>query len=134
MTELGELSLGYSLLERGADASYRLRASHCPRCGDTRVPPRQLCPNDSTVCTPTGLTGAGAIYETVNIAIPPRGFDEPFWAGYVDLDEGVRFFAQIGCDDAEDPPQHGDRVQMSVQWIGSADHQVLAPVFVRVAN
>ena len=134
MTELGELSVGDSVLERGADSGYRLRASRCPRCGDVRVPPRELCPNDATPCTPTALTGAGAIYEAVHVVIPPQGFDTPFWAGYVDLDDGVRFFAQIACADGESPPRHGQRVQMSVQWIGNAERRVLAPVFARVAH
>jgi len=134
MTELGERSLGYSLLERGTEGRYRLRASRCPRCGDVRVPSREWCPNDSTRCTPAGLTGAGTIYEAVNVAIPPQGFDAPFWAGYVDLDEGPRFFAQITCADGEPPPRHGQRVQMNVEWIGNADRRVLAPVFARVAN
>ena len=126
--------MGGSVLERGADSAYRLRASRCPRCGDVRVPPRDLCPNDATPCTPTGLTGAGTIYEAVHIGIPPQGFDTFFWAGYIDLDEGVRFFGQIACAEGEPKPQHGQRVQMSVEWIGSGDNQVLAPVFARVAS
>jgi uncharacterized OB-fold protein len=134
MTELGELSVGDSVLERDADSGYRLRASRCPHCGDVRVPPRALCANDATPCTRTGLTGAGTIYEAVHVAIPPQGFDTSFWAGYIDLDEGVRFFAQIACADGESPPRHGQRVQMNVQWIGNADRRVLAPVFARVAN
>jgi uncharacterized OB-fold protein len=134
MTELGELSVGASLLERGADSRYRLRASRCPSCGDVRVPPRPWCPKDSTPCTPAGLAGAGTIYEAVHVVIPPQGFDNPFWAGYIDLDEGVRFFAQITCADGESPPRHGDRVQMNVEWIGTADRRVLAPVFSRVAH
>jgi uncharacterized OB-fold protein len=134
MTELGELSLGYSLLERGTEGGYRLRASRCPRCGDVRVPPREVCAKDSTRCAPAGLTGTGTIYEAVYVAIPPQGFDAPFWAGYIDLDDGVRFFAQIACAEGEPPPQHGQRVQMSVQWIGNAERRVLAPVFARVAN
>ena len=134
MTELGELSLGASLLERGPDSRYRLRGSRCPRCADVRVPARELCPNDSTDCTPIGLTGAGKIYEAVNILIPPQGFDNPFWAGYIDLDEGARLFAQIACAEGESPPRHGDRVQMNVEWIGTGDRRVLAPVFTRVAN
>jgi uncharacterized OB-fold protein len=134
MTELGELSLGDSVLERDADSTYRLRASRCPQCGDVRVPPRELCPNDSTPSTPTRLAGSGAIYEAVFIAIPPQGFDTSFWAGYIDLDEGVRFFAQIACAEGQSLPRHGERVQMNVEWIGNADRRVLAPVFARVAN
>lgn len=134
MTELGELSLGTSLLECGTDGAYRLRASRCQNCGDVRVPPRQWCPSDSTACTPTSLTGGGAIYEAVHVVIPPHGFDTPFWAGYIDLDEGVRFFGQIAYAEGESEPRHGQRVEMSVEWIGSADHRVLAPVFTRVAS
>jgi uncharacterized OB-fold protein len=134
MTELGELSLGASVLLRGPDSGYQLRASICPRCGDVRVPPRRWCPNDSTACDEVGLSGAGTVYEAVNILIPPQGFDAPFWAGYVDLDEGARFFAQIACTEGEAPPRHGDRVQMKVEWIGTGDRRVLAPVFARVAT
>jgi len=134
MTELGELSLGSSLLERGVEGRYRLRASSCPQCGDVRVPPREWCPNDSTACTPTSLVGGGTIYEAVNVVIPPQGFDTPFWAGYIDLDEGARFFAQITCAEGESEPRHGQRVEMNVEWIGSTDHRVLSPVFTRVAN
>ena len=72
--------------------------------------------------------------EAVHIGVPPQGFDTSFWAGYIDLDEGARFFAQIACADGEPRPQHGDRVQMNVEWIGSGDNQVLAPVFARMAN
>ena len=131
MPELGELSLGYSLLE-ASGAGYRLRASRCPQCADVRVPPRELCPNDSTPCTPTSLTGDGTIYEAVRIVIPPQGFDAPFWAGYIDLDEGVRFFAQISCADGEPPPGHGQRVALNVEWIGNGDRRVLAPMFSRL--
>jgi uncharacterized OB-fold protein len=132
MTELGELSVGDSVLERDADSRYRLRASRCPRCGDVRVPPRELCPNDSEQCAQTSLNGAGTIYEAVKVAIPPQGFDTPFWAGYIDLDEGVRFFAQIVCAEGESQPKHGERVQMNVEWIGTGDRRVMAPMFTRV--
>jgi uncharacterized OB-fold protein len=134
MTALGELSVGNSVLGRRADSGYYLHGSRCPTCGDVRVPPRAICPNDVTPCVPTSLSGDGTIYEAVNVVIPPQGFDAPFWAGYIDLDEGVRFFAQIACAEGESRPQHGQRVQMHVEFIGNADCRVLAPVFTRVTN
>lgn len=134
MTELGELSLGYSLLEWASDGSARLRASRCPDCGDVRIPPRAFCVNDSTSCQEISLSGGGTIYEAVRIQIPPDGFDGPFWAGYIDLDEGPRFFAQIACSDGETRPEHGARVQMAVHDIGIAERSLLAPVFVRVVS
>jgi uncharacterized OB-fold protein len=93
-----------------------------------------LCPNDSTQCAPAGLAGTGTIYEAVHVGIPPQGFDASFWAGYIDLDEGPRFFGQIACAESESPPQHGERVQMNIQWIGTDERRVLAPVFARVAK
>jgi uncharacterized OB-fold protein len=134
MHELGELSLGHSILERHGGSEYRLTASRCPVCGDVRVPPHAVCANDLTTCERVALTGDGAVYEAVHVKIPPQGFDSPFWAGYIDLDEGPRLFAQIAWSDGDPPPSHGDRVQMTVQPIGSAKHQVLAPVFKKVAN
>ncbi|PBC52052.1 hypothetical protein CJ179_01215 [Rhodococcus sp. ACS1] len=134
MKELGELSLGRSLLLQLDGQSPRLAASRCPSCGDVRIPQREVCCNHQVTCEPIQLSGLGTIYEAVHISLPPSGFDEPFWAGFIDLEEGPRFFAQIGCEPGEGNPEHGEVVEMFVEPIGSAESQILAPVFRRVGS
>ncbi|MGC0367044.1 putative OB-fold protein [Rhodococcus sp. 27YEA15] len=134
MNELGEVSLGRSLIVRHPGKEPALAGSRCPECGDVRIPMRTRCGNHPVDCEQFDVGGAGTIYESVHISIPPSGFENPFWAGFIDLDDGPRFFAQIACADGESAPKHGERVQMVVEAIGTADAQVLAPVFKRVSD
>ncbi|WP_317546387.1 Zn-ribbon domain-containing OB-fold protein [Rhodococcus globerulus] len=99
-----------------------------------RIPQRAVCCNHTVKTEPISLSGAGKIYEAVHIFLPPKGFDEPFWAGFIDLEEGPRFFAQIACAPDEGDPQHGEEVEMVIESIGSGEGQVLAPVFRRVGS
>jgi len=131
MRYVGEASLGQSVLVEDEDGGHQLLASQCPECGDVRLPSRTLCPNDLSPCEPIRLQGTGVIYEAVRVGLAPQGFEAPFWVGYVDLDGGARFFAQIGCLDGERDPRHGDRVVMSVEPIGSTEEGLLGPVFRR---
>jgi len=128
MIEVGIESLGRSVLEPDGSGELRIAASRCPECGDVRFPRREFCVNDGLPNDPVQLAGTGVIYEAVFVGVPPGGFDEPFWAGYIDLDEGVRLFAQIARADGEDAPTHGQRVEMQLREIGV--RPVLAPVFV----
>jgi uncharacterized OB-fold protein len=64
--------------------------------------------------------------------LAPQGFEAPYWVGYVDLDEGARYFAQIGWNEGDPDPSHGDSVSMSVEPVGSGEDRVLGPVFRRV--
>ena len=129
MGELGEESIGRSVLEKDAEGRHRLAASRCPECGDVRTPRRDYCVNDGLPCERILLSGRGEIYEAVFVSVPPKGFDHRFWAGYIDLDEGARIFAQIACAEDEKPPSHGQRVEMTTLQIGV--RAVLAPVFTR---
>jgi uncharacterized OB-fold protein len=129
MTILGEQSIGRAVLAEDGGGALRLVASRCPRCGDVRVPDRRQCVNDGVACEQILLSGRGVIYEAVYVSLPPEGFDRQFWTGYIDLDEGPRFFAQIECADGEEPPRHGQRVYLRVDEIGV--RPILAPVFIR---
>lgn len=134
MTYVGESSLGHSVFSDEGSGPLRLSGSRCPACGDIRLPPRTLCGNDLTACEPFELSGDGTIYETVQVSLAPQGFEAPFWVGYVDLDEGARYFAQIGWTEGDPDPGHGDRVTMSIEAIGTGNEPVLGPVFRRVAR
>jgi uncharacterized OB-fold protein len=104
-----------------------LVASHCATCGDTRYPPRELCPNDLSPCEQIELKGLGAVYEAVRVELPPPGFPGPYWIGYVDLDEGVRVFAPIDMGDAA--PKHADRVVLDFRVVRSEPVPIIGPVF-----
>jgi uncharacterized OB-fold protein len=129
MTMLGEGSIGRAVMADDGGGTLRLVASRCPRCGDVRVPSRQYCVDHGVACERILLSGHGVIYEAVHVSVPPKGFDQEFWAGYIDLDEGPRVFAQIACADGEQPPAHGERVHLRVDEIGI--RPILAPMFIR---
>lgn len=129
---IGEASVGQALLVADELGGHRLLASQCPECGDVRLPPRQICPNDLSECEPLHLDGNGEIYETVRIGLAPQGFEAPFWVGYIDLDGGARFFAQIGWAEGEREPRHGDRVSMSVEVLSSDGEPLFGPIFRRI--
>lgn len=122
---IGELALARPVFDATGTA---LIGSRCPRCGDTRFPARKLCPNDQVLCEEIQFSGLGTVYEAVKIFLAPPGFKAPLWVGYIDLDEGVRLFAQIGGGE-ESEPSHGDRVRMHVEPVAVRDEPVFGPVF-----
>ncbi|ABH00831.1 conserved hypothetical protein (plasmid) [Rhodococcus jostii RHA1] len=132
MSYVGEASLGQSIITENGDGSWSLAASKCPQCGDVRLPARKICPNDSTKCESVNLSGRGEIYESVQVSMAPRGFEPPYWVGYVDLEEGVRLFSQIDCAPGENDPSHGERVVLDVRVISSEEEPVYGPVFKRI--
>jgi len=134
MRFVGESSIEHPIFADVGDGVLALVASRCPQCGDTRLPARTLCPNDLSECDVVHLSGDGVIYEAVRISLAPRGFDSPFWVGYVDLDEGVRMFAQIEWAEADGEPSHGDRVVMDVRPIGAGDDRPYGPSFRKVSD
>lgn len=134
MSYVGELSIGYSIF-LDADAEFtQLVGSRCPMCGDVRFPARNLCPTDLAECQPHSIRGTGVIYEVVLVELAPLGFTAPYRAGYIDLDDGVRIFAQVATDGGRDPSS-GDRVTLSVGVVRVDDGEpVLGPIFHGVAD
>jgi uncharacterized OB-fold protein len=129
---VGESSLGISIVIEDENGQPALAASRCPECADVRVPPRSLCPMDRTPADVIAVTGAGTIYEAVELSMAPPGFDVPFWVGYVDLVEGARVFAQIERDEGQVDPAHGDEVRLEIKQVNAGDNPVFGPVFRRV--
>lgn len=58
------------------------------------------------------LKGLGRIYSFTRVALPPKSMGRPYIAAYVDMDEGVRIFAQI-TDAGPAQLRIGDRVQVA---------------------
>lgn len=135
MRLVGEQSLGRSIFPegQGTEATHVV-GSRCPACGDVRFPVRELCPLDGTRTEHASLAATGTIYEAVRVELAPSGFTAPYWIGYVDLDDQVRIFAQIGVEDGAPDPAHGDRVQMAVEVVRQDDEPVYGPVFRRVGD
>jgi uncharacterized OB-fold protein len=110
-----------------------LAGSRCPSCGDLRFPPQSLCPMDGEAADRVPLCGRGRIYEVVKVAIGPAGLPTPYWAGYVDLDEGVRAFGRIETERSRSrDPAHGDLVVLEFTEFGDrtgTGDRVLAPLF-----
>jgi uncharacterized OB-fold protein len=74
------------------------------------------------------------VYEVVRMALAPEGFTAPYLAGYIDLDAGVRIFAQVEWPESGPDPAHGDRVEMTVGPVGEqASETVYGPVFRKLA-
>lgn len=127
----GPLTPGEAALDdpvmRHVDGDWRLTGSRCPVCTTTAYPARRLCARDQAPMDPCDLSDQGTIYEAVQVAIAPVGFDAPYWVGYVDLPEGVRVFSQILWT-GEAPPGHGDAVRCR-SMIVRRDPDVIGPVF-----
>jgi uncharacterized OB-fold protein len=124
---VGENSVGEAILRPGSDGVLHLYGSRCPQCDDVRYPARARCPHDLTETEPTDLSDDGKLYTAVRVDLPPQGFEQPYWVGYVDLPEGVRVFAPLRYG-VEQPPRDGDAVSLV---IGTVRDGVLAPMYER---
>lgn len=130
MTYVGERSIGRPIAWADPDGSQHLEGSRCPECGDVRVPARARCPNDLTACESFLFSGGGTVYATVQVSLAPQGFEAPFWAGYVDLDEGARLFAQVAPGDGGRAPATGDHVTLTLAKLTERDGEAVeGPVF-----
>jgi uncharacterized protein len=129
---VGEKSLGRSVVVSEDSGQPGLLGSRCPSCGDVRFPARLLCANDLEPCEPHHIDGLGTVYEVVRMRLAPVGFAAPYWAGYIDLDAGVRVFAQVAHTEGQPDPAHGDRVRLTVGVVSQAGGQpVHGPIFER---
>lgn len=96
---------GLFILADESDGKPRLNAQKCLNCGALLYPPKKLCPkcrSDRHLQEkPVGPYGTLFTYSVVRIGPPPYTGMTPYAIGYVDLDDGIRVFAQIAADDLE---------------------------------
>jgi len=91
----------------------KLMGSHCNTCNKDYLPPRAICPNcHSDQLTWSEFSGKGKLAAFTSIYIAPTamieagyGRDNPYLAGVVELDEGVKISAQILGMDAKTPEE-----------------------------
>jgi uncharacterized OB-fold protein len=130
MVFVGESSIGRALAWLDEDGVPQLGGSRCPQCGLVSIPARVRCSEDLSVCEPYIFAGTGTVYAIVKVSLAPQGFEAPFWAAYVDLDEGARLFAQVAEGDDGRSPVAGDRVTVTVTRLAERDGEdVIGPLF-----
>ncbi len=99
-------------------AEHKLMATRCEVCGKLYLPPRAICPqcHDEQMAW-AELSGKGKLAAFTSVYVGPsamiaEGYDRnnPYLAGIVELDEGIRVSARILGLDAKAP---------DVAWIGT---------------
>ncbi len=89
----------------------QLMGDRCADCGAVYLPPRAICPRcygENLAWVPLSGRGRLAAFTSVFVgstAMQAEGFDRsnPYCAGIVELEEGVRISARILGVDARDP-------------------------------
>jgi uncharacterized protein len=107
----------------------KLMASYCPDSDRTYLPPRAICPEThSDTMQWVALSGQGTLAAFTSIVIAPPamvaqgyGRDNPYLAGIVELDEGVRISARILGLDASQPDVGLIGTPLAVDFIASGD-------------
>lgn len=91
----------------------KLMGSHCTICNKDFLPPRAICPNcHNDQLTWVEFSGKAKLAAFTSIYIAPTamieagyGRDNPYLAGVVELEEGVKISAQILGLDANKPEE-----------------------------
>jgi uncharacterized OB-fold protein len=91
----------------------KLMGSHCVTCNKEFLPPRAICPNcHGDQLTWIEFSGGGKLAAFTSIFIAPTamieagyGRENPYLAGVVELDEGVKISAQVLGLDAAKPEE-----------------------------
>lgn len=91
----------------------KLMGSHCPHCNADYLPPRAICPQcHSDQLEWVEFSGKAKLAAFTSIFIAPTamiaagfGRENPYLAGVVELDEGVKISAQILGLEARKPEE-----------------------------
>jgi hypothetical protein len=108
-------------------------ASRCQQCGTLHLPPRAICPKcHGEALTWTEVAGRGRLAAFTSVYIVPTamgaegyGRENPYVAGIVELDEGVKISARILGVDAKDAASIRIGAPLSVEFLtqGEGDAQ-----------
>jgi uncharacterized protein len=99
-----------------------LVGGRCTRCGFLTLGPRDLCPNCWTrnATQPCPIGRVGTLYTYTVVHQIPAGYKEPFAAGYLDIEDGVRVFAHI--ENTPDSLRIGQRLELRVAPLCQDEH------------
>lgn len=107
----------------------KLMGSHCTTCNRDFLPPRAICPNcHSDQLTWIEFSGKGKLAAFTSIFIAPTamieagyGRDNPYLAGVVELEEGVKISAQILGVDAGRPQEVKIGTPLQAEFVERGD-------------
>jgi len=117
---------------------HKLMASRCTTCGELYLPPRAICPKcHSQELEWVALSGKGKLAAFTSVYIGPTsmnnlgyGRNNPYLAGIVALEEGVKISARILGLDASRPAEIPAGIPLTVEFLeegeGEARMAVLA--------
>ena len=94
--DLVDRPVWYGLMDVDGDGPHLIGGS-CMACGFVTLGVRAICPECWTAGAMEGapIGRSGRLYTFTIIHQLPRGYEEPFAVGYVDLADAIRVFAHI---------------------------------------
>ncbi len=117
----------------------KLMGSHCTTCNKDFLPPRAICPNcHGDQLTWIEFSGKGRLAAFTSIFIAPTvmiaegyGRENPYLAGVVELDEGVKISAQILGLDARKAEEVKIGAPLKVEFVerGEGESKKMALAF-----
>jgi len=107
----------------------KLMGSHCTNCNRDHLPPRAICPHcHNDQLTWTEFSGKGKLAAFTSIFIAPTamieagyGRDNPYLAGVVELEEGVKISAQVLGMDASKPEEVKIGTTLQAEFVERGD-------------
>jgi uncharacterized OB-fold protein len=110
-------------------SEHKLMGTHCTHCGGVYLPPRAICPQcHSDQLEWIELSGRGKLAAFSSVFIGPsamnaEGYDRtnPYCAGIVELDEGVKISARVLGVDAKQPANIAIGMPMTVEYLDKGE-------------
>ncbi len=106
-------------------SEHKLMGARCRKCGALYLPPRAICPQcHGDQLEWVALSGRGKLAAFSSIFVGPsalqaEGFDRtnPYCAGIVELDEGVKISARVLGVDAKNPANIAIGTRLTIEFI-----------------
>ena len=106
-------------------SEHKLMGTRCTKCGGLYLPPRAICPrchDDQLEWIELSGKGTLAAFSSIYIgpsALQAEGYDRnnPYCAGIVELDEGVKISARILGVDAKNPASSAIGAPLTIEFL-----------------
>ncbi len=110
-------------------SEHKLMGTRCTQCGTMYLPPRAICPHcHSDQLEWVEMSGKGKLVAFSAVYIGPsamqaEGYDRtnPYCAGVVELDEGVKISARVLGVDAKQPANIAIGTPLTVEYLDQGE-------------